>query len=134
MNVILCVGDNQVQHEKGYMNRVNVEQLENVTQWISPADWMRVVICYEPIWEHADGATVFPMDAQKAHINIRDWVRNVVHEDIGQGIRIIYGGHVDPDGATEFIKQQDIDGFLVGEAMAQSVAFADIVDVCNQKQ
>ena len=107
--------------------------LNSVTDWIAPEDWNRIVICYEPVWVHGiEGGKVQAVDAQKACVNIRDWVKNVVHKEIGDKIRVIYGGEVDKNVAKEFIKQTDIDGFLVGKQSLTS-EFAQIVETVQAK-
>ena len=47
---------------------------------------------------------VDPEEAQAACINIRDWVRNVVHPELGKQIRVIYGGEVNSEEAERFIR------------------------------
>lgn len=133
MNVILCVGECQIERLAGRTNQVTTRMLDSVTDWIAPEDWNRVVICYEPVWVHGiEGGKVAPSDAQKACINIRDWVKNVVHKDIGNQIRVIYGGEVDSAAAKDFIKMPDIDGFLIGKQSLTS-EFATIVETVQAK-
>ena len=57
---------------------------------------------------------------------MRSWLRENVSEDVANNTRIIYGGSVTETNAAELIKQQDVDGFLVGGA-ALKPAFADII-------
>ena len=67
---------------------------------------------------------VDPVEVQNAAVNMRDWVRNVVHKEIGQNIRIIYGGEVDAMKARNLINMRDIDGFLVGkQSLTQEFAW-----------
>lgn len=59
-------------------------------------------------------------------VNIRDWVKSQVAPDIGDSLRIIYGGNVDKSTAEDFIKQPNIDGFLLDEVCITE-EFTDIV-------
>lgn len=84
MNVILCVGDSIVERMGGKTNLVTTGMLESVAKWIKPDEWRHIVICYEPVWAMGDLDTkVDPVEVQNACVNMRDWVRNVVHKDIG---------------------------------------------------
>ena len=106
MNVILCVGECSIERLTGKTHKVTTDMLEAVTKWIRPEDWHRIVICYEPVWIHGveGGKRVSPIDAQEACINIRDWVRRVVHPELGKQIRVIYGGEVNSEEAERFIR------------------------------
>ena len=46
---------------------------------------------------------------------------------MSEEIRILYGGSVKPDNATELLTQVDIDGALVGGASLKAEDFAKIV-------
>ena len=49
-------------------------------------------------------------------------------EELGNSIRILYGGSVKPGNAAELFGQSDIDGGLIGGASLKAADFAGIVD------
>jgi triosephosphate isomerase len=46
---------------------------------------------------------------------------------IAQRVRILYGGSMKPENAPELLKQDDIDGGLIGGAALQAPSFLDLV-------
>jgi triosephosphate isomerase len=48
-------------------------------------------------------------------------------EEIGDGMRILYGGSVTPANAEELFGQSDIDGGLIGGASLKAESFIALV-------
>jgi triosephosphate isomerase len=46
---------------------------------------------------------------------------------LAEEIRILYGGSVKPDNAAELMRQEDIDGLLVGGASLKAEDFVAII-------
>jgi triosephosphate isomerase len=57
-------------------------------------------------------------------------IRSVLNElfgpEIGQGVRVLYGGSVTSSNAAEFFGQPEIDGALVGGASLKPSEFVSI--------
>ena len=52
-------------------------------------------------------------------------------EGVAQGVRILYGGSVDPGNAAQFFRQPEIDGALVGGASLKARSFIEIVEAAQ---
>ena len=53
-------------------------QLTAISGAISPDEWDRVVVAYEPVWAIGTGKVATPEQAEETHREIRDWIaRNV---------------------------------------------------------
>ncbi len=63
---------------------------------------------------------------------IRPIVSGMLSESIGQSIRVLYGGSVNPENAAEFFAKGDIDGALVGGASLSATDFVKIVKAASQ--
>jgi triosephosphate isomerase len=83
----------------------------------------RLTIAYEPIWAIGTGRTATPELAEQAH----RFIRGRFTAEIGDGIRIQYGGSMKPENAPELLAQPDIDGGLIGGASLEADAFLAIV-------
>jgi triosephosphate isomerase len=66
------------------------------------------------------------------HAEIRKWISSNVSQDVANNVRIIYGGSVTETNCNELIKEQDIDGFLVGGASLKP-AFKTIIESYEKK-
>jgi triosephosphate isomerase len=87
----------------------------------------RIVIAYEPIWAIGTGKVATPDDAQEVCAAIRTRVGELYSPELAAGARVLYGGSVKAANAGEILKQEDIDGALVGGASLDPEEFTAIV-------
>ena len=116
VHVILCCGESLEQREKGDTVKVVTSQLAAVAKKITPEQWKKVVIAYEPIWAIGTGKVATTEQAQEVHAAIRQWLEKEVNKTVAEETRIIYGGSVSDKNCKDLATQPDIDGFLVGGA------------------
>ncbi len=116
VHVVLCCGESLEQREKSETVKVVTSQLAAVAKVITPEQWSKVVIAYEPIWAIGTGKVATTAEAQDVHEAIRQWLRKEVSEKVAEDTRIIYGGSVSDKNCKDLATQPDIDGFLVGGA------------------
>lgn len=128
---IVCVGETLEARNAGHAIAVVDRQLEAVLDRLDIASLVQGAVAYEPVWAIGTGQTASPEQAQEMHAFIRD---KIAHRDdqVGQELRIIYGGSVNRDTAQELFAQKDIDGGLVGGAALDAVQFAEIVKVAQE--
>jgi len=123
---ILCVGELAEEKERGRTEEVVLKQLSTALNNIKIDNPLSIVIAYEPVWAIGTGKTPSPDDAQKIHRFIRDFLSRRFGA-ISYGVRIIYGGSVNPENIRFFIKENDIDGALVGGASLKLDSFTKMV-------
>ncbi len=117
---IVCVGERIEEREAGQTETVLRTQFAGGLAPLSPEEFARVTIAYEPVWAIGTGRTATPEMAQEAHA----FLRSLCPADV----RILYGGSVKPDNAAGLMTQADIDGALVGGASLKAADFAAIVN------
>jgi triosephosphate isomerase (TIM) len=110
LGVIACVGETEAEREAGETEAVLRRQVAAIPRH------ERLVIAYEPVWAIGTGKTATPEIAQAAHALIKS-----LHDT-----RVLYGGSVKPDSASELLCQSDVDGALVGGASLDPDSFAAI--------
>jgi triosephosphate isomerase len=125
MNAILCVGETLVQKEAGQLETVLQEQLLSALKQIAPENAKNLVIAYEPVWAIGTGKTASQEDILKAHTLIK----NILKEkdaNFYNSVRILYGGSVKPDNASQILTILYVDGLLIGGASLDPQAFSEI--------
>jgi triosephosphate isomerase len=86
------------------------------------------IIAYEPVWAIGTGRTPTAADVATVHGTIREVLVERFGEDIGNGLRILYGGSVKPANAGELMAVANVDGALVGGASLKAADFDGIID------
>ncbi len=124
--VVLCVGETEAERENGDTERKLRHQVQEGLVKLDSAQLANVVIAYEPIWAIGTGRVATPEQAQEACGFIRALVADRSPE-AAQSARVLYGGSVKPEHATELMALPDIDGALVGGASLDAESFAAII-------
>jgi len=125
---IVCVGEMLADREAGKTDDVLATQFSGGLAPLTPEQFAKVVIAYEPVWAIGTGKTATPQIASDAHACIRALVAAKYGKAAGDAVRILYGGSVKPDNAKELMAQEQIDGVLVGGASLKPDGFAEIVN------
>lgn len=125
---IICVGEMLADREAGKTEDVLVGQFQGGIAGLTPEQFARIVIAYEPVWAIGTGKTATPEIAADAHKCIRAQVKAKFGAAAADAVRILYGGSVKPDNVKSLMAQPDIDGALVGGASLQADSFASIVN------
>jgi triosephosphate isomerase (TIM) len=123
---ILCVGESELEREAGDTERKLRHQITDDLAGVGVAELATVAIAYEPIWAIGTGVVATPAQAQEAIAFIRALIADR-DADAAERVRIIYGGSVNEDNASELLEMGDIDGALVGGASLDAASFARIV-------
>jgi len=124
---ILCVGETLQEREQGVTEQVVARQLDAVIELEGSAALADGVIAYEPVWAIGTGRTATPEQAQEVHAFIRGRIAEC-DAGVAAGLRILYGGSMNPGNAAELVAKPDIDGGLIGGA---SLKAADFLAICQ---
>jgi len=125
---IVCVGETLAQREIGETEKNLERQFLGGLAGLTPADFSRIMIAYEPVWAIGTGRTATPEMAAEAHRFLRRLASRQFGEGEAQGIRILYGGSVKPDNVGALMAEEEIDGALVGGASLKVDSFAALVN------
>lgn len=125
LNPIFCIGEKLEEREAGRTKEVVTEQILKGLKGIE--DPGGLVIAYEPVWAIGTGKPACGEDANEVIGFIRSLLSELFGKELGQAIRIQYGGSVNKENIAEFILQPEIDGALVGGASLNPEEFISIV-------
>jgi triosephosphate isomerase len=124
---IVCVGERLEERESGRTEDVLAEQFDGGIGPLSPEQFAKITIAYEPVWAIGTGKTATPRIAADAHRFLRGRVAAKFGSDAANAVRILYGGSVKPDNVKTLMAEEEIDGALVGGASLDPASFAAIV-------
>jgi triosephosphate isomerase len=127
---ILCVGELLEEREQGITQQVVERQLDAVINLEGIAAIGSAVIAYEPVWAIGTGKTATPDQAQEVHAFIRSKLAGL-DAAVAAGVRILYGGSMNPGNAAELLAMADIDGGLIGGASLKPDDFLAIGQAAN---
>lgn len=128
LKVILCIGETLDQRKSGQVAEVISRQLEKGLEQADPEKMSadNLVVAYEPVWAIGTGETAGPEEIAEAHGIVRRELEKTFSGNASE-VRILYGGSVKPDNASEIISLDNVDGVLVGGASLQAESFSKII-------
>ncbi|MFZ2899189.1 MAG: triose-phosphate isomerase [Saprospiraceae bacterium] len=124
---IFCCGEKwEVREKNGHLDLV-ASQVSNALFHLSPENFEKVVVAYEPVWAIGTGHTATPEQAQEMHAHIRKTLASHFGDALADKTSILYGGSVKASNARELFANPDVDGGLVGGASLSAEEFVGIV-------
>ena len=124
---IVCVGELLTQREAGQTEQICQTQFTGGMRGLTPEEFSRILIAYEPVWAIGTGKTATPEIAASAHRFLRRCAAERFSPTQASALRILYGGSVKPDNIQGLMAQEELDGALVGGASLDAKSFASIV-------
>ncbi len=119
LHVIYCVGETLAEREAGQAQAVVRHQLDNLRNCTSTA----IDVAYEPVWAIGTDRTASPAQAGE--------MCSLIKTQLGAiglaSARVLYGGSVTPENASELAAAPGVSGFLVGGASLNPDSFLAIV-------
>jgi triosephosphate isomerase (TIM) len=128
---IVCIGESLDEREANHTHQVLAHQFEHGLGSLTPAEFSRILLAYEPVWAIGTGKTATPEQASSAHSYVRGLVADRFSAEQASAVRILYGGSVKPDNIKGLMAHEDIDGALVGGASLDPKSFSSIVNFEN---
>ncbi|MEO1647422.1 MAG: triose-phosphate isomerase [Pseudomonadota bacterium] len=125
LRVILCCGESEQTREAGNAVKHVKKQIAASLPEVEGAG-EKLTIAYEPIWAIGTGKTATPADIEEMHSEIRALLIEMFGDEEGAGVRILYGGSVKPENASEILAMREVGGALVGGASLTADSFMSI--------
>jgi len=108
---ILCVAD--------------LEQLDHyATEDLIKDGAEKIIFVYEPPGAISGGGDYHPEEAESIKTTIASF-----HKKMGQKVTTLYGGSVNPDVISDYLRVENLDGFLVGKASLSPESFVSLVNL-----
>ena len=89
-----------------------------------------LIIAYEPLWAIGSGSSAEPEEINSIHKLIKDIVQSRFSALDLEGV--IYGGSVNIENAFSILKEEEVDGALIGGASLNGEEFAKIANIFDE--
>lgn len=124
---ILCIGETLPERRKGLTYRVLSRQLRAGLKGSGKNGIENFEVAYEPVWAIGTGRHASPEQVSEAHRRIRRMLGALCGKKLAKEIRVLYGGSVRPDNASQLAAAAEVNGLLVGGASLSARDFLQII-------
>lgn len=125
---IFCIGEVLEERNAGKHFEVVEAQIKDSLFGLSPEDFSKIVLAYEPVWAIGTGVTATADQAEEIHAYIRGVLVAKYGEEIAGNCTILYGGSMNAANAKELVSKPNVDGGLIGGASLSVDKFMPIVE------
>jgi triosephosphate isomerase len=125
---IFCIGESLEERNANKHRETIKEQLTASVFQLPAAEFVKLILAYEPVWAIGTGVTASSEQAQEMHQFIRAEVNKKYGQEISDNLVILYGGSCNPQNAKELFSCEDVDGGLIGGASLKAADFKAIID------
>jgi triosephosphate isomerase len=129
LSAIICVGESGEEREAGIAHSICHGQIGGSVPAAATA--ANTAIAYEPVWAIGTGKTPTVEEIAAMHAHLRACLVEKLGE-AGGGLRILYGGSVNPKNARDILNLPGVDGALVGGASLKADDFLAIIGAVKQ--
>ncbi len=134
LSVILCVGEKKRSDNGAHFKEIK-KQIIECLQDVPITAYDRIVIAYEPVW--AIGKDAKRSATAEECFEMVTVIRRSVAEltknpELGQNIKVLYGGSSNATNTQEFLTTGGADGLLVGRASLDPKEFSTMITIASK--
>lgn len=123
---VICIGERERDSQGNFYTYIEA-QIKSALSEVPKTRFKDVVIAYEPIWAIGTGLTANVDDVYEMKLFIHKVLSKQFDRAAANQVRIIYGGSVSADNATQLYVGAAVNGFLVGGASLKPAEFTKII-------
>lgn len=132
---IFCIGEKERDKNGNYLEFIK-NQIKESLVGLPKKYLVGINIAYEPIWAIGRSylEAMSPTDIHETVLFIKKVLSELFGSDIAGGAKILYGGSVEAENASEIVRLGNVDGFLVGHASLITADFSAILKAVDVKR
>jgi triosephosphate isomerase len=123
---VICIGEKIHDADGAYLEELK-NQLLTALSFLKPADILKVIVAYEPIWAIGASRAMTPHDIYETTLYLKKILNDAYGPTIAPSVKILYGGSVDASNAGEIMKEGRVDGLLVGRQSLDAAGFKGLL-------
>lgn len=127
---VVCIGEAERDLDGAFFATLR-RQIEVSCAGLSKNDLGKMIIAYEPIWAVGAEKPARPEDANEAALFIKKVMAQRYGVSAARKLRVLYGGSVNKKNAGAFLREQEIDGLLVGRESLHAQDFIGIIQCAD---
>lgn len=112
---IICVGEDLKTRKEGKAFSLIKSQIKECLFGVPKNKKGKIIFAYEPLWAIGSGKSCSLDNAEEMRGNIQKVLSQFFRES-SPGIKVLYGGSVDADNASGYVKEAGFNGLLIGGA------------------
>ena len=124
---ILCVGETKDERSAGEKAQVLRNQIKEGLKKVSRREIKNISIAYEPIWAIGTGKNCSINETMSSVLFIRKIISRLYSRALAENMRILYGGSIKKENASDYIKEARANGLLIGGASLKAEEFIEII-------
>lgn len=135
MRVVFFVGEHKRDQMGEFLKFVTTQLREGLAK-VPRRYLLNLVVVYEPVWAisaNSGGKSDNPENTLEMIIYIRKILHEIVGKDLATKIPILYGGSVNEKNCEMYLKEAQVDGYVVGGASLKALQFNKIINLSNKK-
>jgi triosephosphate isomerase (TIM) len=128
IKVIFCIGEEKKDNAGNYLRQVKKQILYGLAG-VDKKNLDKILFVYDPAWVNQ---ALNSEDLNFMLIYIKKTIIEIFGKSVNKFIKILYGGGVNTENVSDFLKNTDLDGFILGRSSINSKKFTEILQVCNK--
>lgn len=132
---ILCIGEKERDKDGRHLGFLR-DQIKECLVGLPKKHLIGITIAYEPIWAigRSYKEAMNPTDIHETVLFIKKMLTEFFSLDVATASKILYGGSVEAENASEISRIGNVDGFLVGHSSLVPDRFAAILKAVDVKK
>ena len=128
MSVLLGIGETLKQKENGESEEILNHQIKTALKNVETENYGLIRVLYEPAWAIGTAGKVTDPDyVGRIHTAIRESLIQIMGEELGNVVPILYGGSVNEQNALSIFRQPNVDGLGIGRSAWNAAMFNKII-------
>lgn len=123
---IVCIGESEAERISGRTLEVVSHQVRHGLSSVSSSEAAVLTLAYEPVWAIGTGRVPTTEQVREVHGFVRARLAEMFGANTAEAVRVLYGGSVTPDNASDLLGLDHVDGALVGGASLDARQFLRI--------
>lgn len=124
---VICIGEKLEEKKAGQTREYLEQELQHALKGVKIKAAADLVIAYEPIWAISTNKNAKPILPAEADL-IQKFIKEKAQKILKKSVRVLYGGSVNAKNCSDFLRQANIDGLLVGSASLKITDFSTITN------